>query len=588
MESCLFPRQARCYNGWGSIMAEQDLAHLKARPGWQDPIVIVGAGPVGMSAALGLAHYGVPCIVLDDGEGPAVEGSRAIFMERHALEILGVWSPVGRQMAEKGMTLTGGRVFFRKTELYKTLTTPPEADARYPRFVNMPQNLLEHLQYEALQAMNYCEVRWRHKVVGISQDDDKVYVEFMTPHGSDRIHAPYVLAADGPRSTVRNLMGLSFPGESRDHHFLILDVRMRLETPRERWFWFDPPFNPGRTALLHPQPDNIYRLDYQLPPDEDLDAAREPESLHRRIVATVGERPYEIVWKSIYTYQQRALERFKHGRVLFLGDAAHLMSPFGGRGLNSGVQDAWNVVWKLVLVRAGLAPETLLDTYHDERHAAASENLRLTDDTMRFLVPKPGFSHWRRDTILRLSLPFKFMRRYVNAGHMSNPFTYRDSPINSEDKQLIVPKDISREQQSLLKRYRLAPLAGSLAPVVILADASNKQSVSLLDCFGRGFVVLYFCMDADAGMSTLDKVRADLTGIPTALYLVTPRRPATPATGGICVLLDEQGKGGAAYNAGIRTLYLVRPDRHIAARRFDSDLSELPMLLRHAIGAGTP
>ncbi len=87
-------------------MAERDLAHSKARPGWQDPIVIVGAGPVGMSAALGLAHYGVPCVVLDDGYGPTVEGSRAIFMERHALEILGVWSPVGRQMAEKGMTLT--------------------------------------------------------------------------------------------------------------------------------------------------------------------------------------------------------------------------------------------------------------------------------------------------------------------------------------------------------------------------------------------------------------------------------------------------------------------------------------------------
>ncbi len=416
-------------------MAQHDLAHLQARPGWQDPIVIVGAGPVGMSAALGLAHHGVPCIVLDDGAGPAIEGSRAIFMERHALEILGAWSPIGRQMAEKGMTLTGGRVFFRKTELYKTLTAPPEADARYPRFVNMPQNLLEHLQYAALQAMDCCEVRWRHKVTGISQLDQQVCIEFTAPHGSDRIYAPYVLATDGPRGSVRNLLGLDFPGTSRDHHFLILDVRMQLETPRERWFWFDPPFNPGRTALLHPQPDGIYRLDYQLPPDEDLDAASQPGSLHRRIVATVGEHPYEIVWKSIYTYQQRVLERFKHGRVLFLGDAAHLMSPFGGRGLNSGVQDAWNLVWKLVLVRAGLAPETLLETYHHERHAAAVENLRLTDNTMRFLVPWPGFARWKRDMILRLSLPFKFMRRYVNAGHMSNPFTYRDSPIVSQDNQ---------------------------------------------------------------------------------------------------------------------------------------------------------
>src|SRR5712692_8559435 len=568
-------------------MSEQDLANLKARPGWQDPVVIVGAGPVGMSAALGLAYYGVPCVMFDDGEGPAIEGSRAIFMERHVLEILGAWSPVGRQMAEKGMTLTGGRVFFRKTELYKTLTAPPEPDARYPRFVNVAQNVLEHWQYEALKAIECCEVRWQHKVTSIVQNDDGVCLEYTTPNGPGSIHAPYVLAADGPRSTLRHLLKLDFPGESRDHHFLILDVRMQLETPRERWFWFDPPFNPGRTALLHPQPDGIYRLDYQLPPDEDLVAAREPESIHRRVIATVGERPYEVVWKSIYTYQQRALERFKHGRVLFLGDAAHLMSPFGGRGLNSGVQDAWNVVWKLVLVRAGLAPETLLETYHHERHATAIENLRLTDNTMRFLVPSPGFARWKRDTILRLSLPFKFMRRHVNAGHMSNPFTYRDSPIISEDIQSIPARRVQPEQRWVFKRYQLGPLAGALAPVVILTDTQSNQPISLLDRFGQGFVVFYFCADAGAGLSALQKVLAHLPPIPTSLYLVVSMPPAAPVTGDICVLLDGEGKAASTYNAGPCTLYLVRPDRHIAARRFDSNLSELPTLLHHAIGTET-
>jgi 3-(3-hydroxy-phenyl)propionate hydroxylase len=565
-------------------MSEQDLVNLKARPGWQDPIIIVGAGPVGMSAALGLAHYGVPCIVLDDGEGPAVEGSRAIFMERHALDILGAWSPVGRQMAEKGMTLTGGRVFFHKTELYKTLTSPPEPDARYPRFVNVPQNELEHWQYEALKEMACCDVRWHHKVTGIVQSKDEVCLEIMTLDGPRFMCAPYVLAADGPRSAIRHLLKLDFPGESRDHHFLILDVRMQLETPRERWFWFDPPFNPGRTALLHPQPESIYRLDYQLPPNEDLAAALEPVSIHRRIIATVGERPYEVVWKSIYTYQQRVLERFKHGRVLFLGDSAHLMSPFGGRGLNSGIQDAWNLVWKLVLVRAGLAPETLLDTYHDERHAAALENLRLTDDTMRFLVPAQGFGRWKRDTILRLSLPFKFMRRYVNAGHMSNPFTYRDSPIISEDKRAISARGYPVEQRAAFQRFQQGPVAGALAPIVILTDASNNQPVSLLDCFGQSFVVLYFCEDADDGLFALHRVRADQLKIPLALYLITPKPAKIFVGDGVQVLLDEAGKGESAYNTGPRTLYLVRPDRHIAVRRFESDLSELPMLMRKVVG----
>lgn len=563
-------------------MMARDMTQLQACENWRDPIVIVGAGPVGMCAALGLSYYGVPSIIFDDAEGTAIEGSRAIFMERHSLEVLGAWSPVGQQMAELGMTLTGGRVFFRKTELYKTLNAPPEQDMRYPRFVNMPQNLLERLQYEALQNCPCCEVRWQHKVTGISQDEEGVCLTVTTPNGIEEFHAQYVIAADGPRSTIRRLMKLPFPGESRDHHFLILDVKMELETPRERWFWFDPPFNRGRTALLHPQPDSIYRIDYQLPPDEDLELAKQSESLHKRIVATVGERPYEIVWKSIYTYQQRALEQFKHGRVFFVGDAAHLMSPFGGRGLNSGIQDIWNLVWKLVFVRAGLAPELLLDTYHDERHAAAVENLRLTADTMRFLVPSTRLARWRRDMILRASLPFKFMRKYINAGHMSNPFTYRHSCLISEEA-VRDETGLPKAQKEALKRFRVGPVAGSLAPTLILRDATTGERTSLLDHFGKGFVVLYFCENADEGIQVIQRVQPGLPDIPVSFYMVTAHNPTISAPDDIHILLDEDGKGASTYGSGSCTLYLVRPDRHIAARRYSCDLQELPTLLHIAI-----
>ncbi|HEU5440485.1 MAG TPA: FAD-dependent monooxygenase, partial [Ktedonobacterales bacterium] len=322
-----------------------------------EPVIIVGAGPVGLAAALGLASFGVPSLVLDEDASTAIEGSRAIFIERHALEILGAWSAVGQQMAEQGMTLLAGRVFFRTREIYRTFNAPPDPNIRYPRFVNFPQNTMERMEYEAVAAQPLCQVRWRHRVTAMTQDDGGVTLTAETPDGSRTLHAPYVLACDGPHSTIRHLLDLPFPGEKRDHHFLILDVRMQLDTPRERWFWFDPPFNPGRTVLLHPQPESIYRIDYQLAPDEDLDAVKSPESIHRRVVATVGERPYEVVWKSTYAYQQRAVSQFSLGRVFFLGDAAHLMSPFGGRGLNSGVQDAWNLAWKLAFVRAGSAPE---------------------------------------------------------------------------------------------------------------------------------------------------------------------------------------------------------------------------------------
>lgn len=560
-------------------MAPRTLADLRPGPAWQDPIVIVGAGPVGMSAALGLAHYGIPSVVLDEDEGTAIEGSRAIFMERHAMEILGAWSPVGRQMAEQGMTLLAGRVYFRSIELYKTFTTPPDPNIRYPRFVNFPQNTLERLEYEALRDMPCCSVRWRHRVTGLTQDDSGVTVQAETPGGTASFRAPYVLACDGPRSPVRHLLGLPFPGESRGHHFLILDVRMSLETPRERWFWFDPPFNPGRTALMHPQPESIYRLDYQLAPDDDLEAVQTPGAIHRRIVATVGERPYEVIWKSVYTYQQRALERFTHGRVLFLGDAAHLMSPFGGRGLNSGIQDAWNVVWKLALVRAGVAPDALLETYNDERQPAARENLRLTADTMRFLVPKRGPARWRRDTILRLSLPFASIRKHVNAGHMSNPYTYPDSPLISED---IEPRT-SNSQPGALARFRRGPVAGSLAPELVIMNGG--EPISLLDLFGESFVVFSFCGDPDAGIIALEKARASLpVDVPVSLYVIASRPATLPAPDGVTVLLDGAGRCAEAYGAGPTTLYLMRPDRHIAARRFQGDAHELPALLRRAAG----
>ena len=564
-------------------MTARTLADLPPDPAWRDPILIIGAGPVGMTAALGLAHYGIPALILDEDEGPCVEGSRAIFMERHALEILGAWSPVGRQMAEQGMTLLAGRVFFRSTELYKTFSAPPDPNIRYPRFVNFPQNTLERLQYEALCATPLVSVRWRHKVTGVSQDDAGVTVEAQTTDGPVSFLAPYALACDGPHSATRHLLKLPFPGESRERHFLILDVRMQLETPRERWFWFDPPFNPGRTALLHPQPDSIYRIDYQLAADDDFAAVQAPEAIHQRIVATVGERPYEVVWKSVYTYQQRMLERFKHGRVFFLGDAAHLMSPFGGRGLNSGVQDVWNLVWKLALVRAGAAPDALLETYDAERQPAAQENLRLTADTMRFLVPTPGPARWRRDAILRLSLPLPAMRKRVNAGHMSNPYTYRHSPIIVDD----APQAGRGGQRGPVRGPARGPAVGSLAPELVVADADGAP-LSLLDLFGESFVVFAFSDDADAGGAALASVIPNLPArLPVSLYVVAPRPATSPAPEGVGYLLDGAGALAAAYGASDGTLYIIRPDRHIAARRLRGDmagLAELPALLRRTAG----
>jgi len=568
-------------------MALHDLAQLRPSLYWQDLIIIIGAGPTGLITALGLARYNVPCIILDDDTGPSLEGSRSFLINQHTLEILGSWSNLAQQITEQGITLTGERIFVRKSELYSMpITSQP--GARYPSFVNISQSVLEHGLYSTLQAMPRCQVFWQHKVTGITQDGDGVNVEVQTPSGVKYLSASYVLAADGAQSTVRNLLRISIPVMSNDYRILTLDVQMQgAEPPSERYFWFDPPFNPGHIAQLNPLPGNIYRLDYQLSSKEDPLAITQSTALHERIVATIGQQPYQLVWQNIYTYHQHLVERFISGRVLLLGDAAHVLSPFGYDGLNSGVQDAWNLVWKLALVRAGQAPETFLDTYQNERHAANAENLRLADEIMRFMEPATGLAHWKRNTNLRLSQPFKFMRKQLLVDQLNSSFVYRDSPVTSDDHRLYLGGRFTKlppEQSEILKRFRQGPVVGSPAPSVVLLDADMGIPVPLSDYFGRGFVALCFCADIEMGILVLERLQENLADIPIELCLISQSHPATTAIDGIQIFLDEEGKAASAYNAGPRSLYLIRPDGYIAARRFDSDFQDIAALVRHAVG----
>jgi 3-(3-hydroxy-phenyl)propionate hydroxylase len=568
-------------------MAVQDLAQLKASSYWRDPIIIVGAGPVGMITALGLAHYHVPCILLDDDTGPTLEGSRAFLIDQHTLEILGSWSNLAEQITRQGVILAGERIFVHKSALYSTSIAPPGPGVRYPSFVNIPQSLLEHLLFSALKTMQGCDVLWQHRVRGISQDDEGVDVEVVTPAGVKYLRAPYVLAADGSQSAVRSLLGINIPADSRENHLLMVDVHINgSEPPHERYFWFDPPFNPGRIAQLNPLPGNIYRLDYQLAPYANLVAISQPAALHERIVATIGQRPYQVTCMSTYTYRQQVMEQFVHGRLVFLGDAAHVTSPFGCSGLGSGVQDAWNLVWKLVLVRAGHAHEALLDTYQNERQAAALANLKLAEETLSFLEPASGLAHWKRNTNLRLSQPFRFMRKHLLVDQLSNSFTYQDSQVTSDDHRLYLGGRFTRlsaEQNAILKRFRQGPVVGSLAPTTMLLDADLSIPVSLSDLFGRYFVALCFCEDVEMGLSVLQRLKDNLADVPVELYLISKNLPAT-AVDSVQVFLDSEGQAASAYNAGPRTLYLIRPDGYISARRFDSDFNDISALVRHAVG----
>jgi 3-(3-hydroxy-phenyl)propionate hydroxylase len=375
-----------------------------------------------------------------------------------------------------------------------------------------------------------------------------------TPAGPYRILADWVIAADGARSTVRRLMGLEFEGRVFQDQFLICDIRMKMDRPAERWFWFDPPFNRGRSALLHKQADDVWRLDFQVGDTADRDEETKPENVARRVRAMLGEDlEFTFDWISLYRFQSRRLKRFRHGRVLFAGDAAHQMSPFGARGGNSGVQDADNLAWKLDLVLRGLAPEGLLDSYHDERAEAADENLLHTTRSTDFIAPKSDISRVFRDSTLALAETEPFARRLINSGRLSTAACHAHSALNGPDG--LGPGE-----------------AAAVRPGAAAADGPLEDGGWLLDKLGGGFGGVWFSRDGGVPPS-LSEAFADLARGPLPVNQLAVVSRET-----LC----------ARYGAELRpALYLFRPDQHVAARWRDVS----PAAVKHALAraaAGGP
>jgi 3-(3-hydroxy-phenyl)propionate hydroxylase len=431
-------------------------------------VLIVGAGPVGMAGALLLARLGVPSVVLEAADRRLTIGSRSICVQRDVLDILERVG-LGRSIVDAGVTWYTGRIFYRSTEI--ATITFPESTGEFPPFVNISQSDVEALLEREVLSSPLIDLRYGHRVLGLSVDDSGVVVS--TSEGE--FAGTHCLAADGARSTVRELLGLPFDGHSFDDQFLITDIRAKLDFPvPERRFYFDPPANPGRQVLLHPQPDSVWRIDWQVPDGFDLAA----DDVDRRVRAIVGDADYETVWMSVYRFHQRRVPVMAVGRVLLAGDAAHVMSPFGARGMNSGIADAENAAWKITLDRRGEAGPNLLPSYDHERGAAAEENLRVTGKTMRFLVPQTDSERAHRRDVLERAVTDPAARKEIDSGKLCEPFWYVESPLTTLDPH-------ERTDFPTAPGVSRLPLPGVLCPDLPLPDGRRLRAE-----FGSGFVVL--------------------------------------------------------------------------------------------------
>ena len=506
------------------------------------PVVVIGAGPVGLAAAIDLAQHDVPVVVLDDNDKVSF-GSRAICFAKRPLEILDRLG-CGAPMVEKGVVWNVGKVFFDTRETYKFNLLSEEGHKR-PAFINLQQYYLEEYLVKRVRELQAegkpIDLRGANRVEAIGTHADHVTLEIETPEGPYNLEATWLIACDGATSPARRMLGLDFVGRVFEDNFLIADVVMEADFPSERWFWFDPPFNRGQSALLHKQPDNVWRIDLQLGWDIDKEKELKPENVVRRLKEMLGESAkFELEWVSIYTFQCRRMESFRHGRVLFAGDAAHQVSPFGARGANSGLQDTDNLIWKLKLVLDGIAPESLLDTYDTERIFGADENILNSSRSTDFITPKSEISHIFRDAVLDLAEHHEFARPLVNSGRLSVPCTYDGSPLNTEDD---------------------TTLPDQTRPGAPAIDAPANGGW-LLDQLGGRFQLLVSGIDAPAQFSD------------AGLTLETLRVPAGSSPAFDDRYLGE--KSGA--------LYLIRPDQHIAARWTKYDETALRDALHRAVG----
>lgn len=505
-----------------------------------DAVCVVGAGPVGLATAARLASHGIRAIVLEADPELRKQGSKACLIQGDVLEILDKVG-CGEQIREEGITWHTARTYVRNKEIRATVY--PQRIGFGP-FVNISQYRIEQVLLARVLADPLCEVRWSHRVTDLEQDDDGALVCADTPDGAVRLRCRYVVACDGVRSPLRAALGVDWSGYSHKDRFLITDIRARLPLARERHFHYDPSFNRGRQVVMHPQPDDIWRIDWQLPPDADIDAERRSGAFDARVRAVIGDIPYEVDWLSTYRFHQRVVERFRVGRVFFAGDAAHALPPYGSRGMNSGIQDADNIAWKLALVLRGRADEGLLETYHAERYAAARENLAVTEATIRFMVPPSTLRRWTRAALLWLARPVKPVRGRVNSGRMAEPYIYSDSPI--------------------VDRAGGHPLVGHFAPDGWICAGGRRERIRRL--FGDRFVVLYFGTDATAARRFVAQALARRTAPPARVVLVLPAGThVADLPGDVTLVHDEDAALRLDYRIDRSQCLLVRPDGHIAA-----------------------
>ncbi len=518
------------------------------------PVVIVGGGLAGLAVACDLATRGIATVLLDDDNTVGVRGlaSRGITYAQKTLEIfqrLGIYDRV----KAKGVEWSHGKTLADKDVVY-SFDLASTSVSNQPPFINIQQFYIEWFLVDRIAEIALTDLRWNNKVIAVSQQNNFVRLEVETPAGNYSLEADWVLDASGVNSPIREGLKLPVRSERGQDRWCISDIRFKLDAPLERWTWIEAPFNDNRAVWQLPMGDGVWRLDYQMDANADPDAVSNEGVVRSRLRQQLGEdREFELVWVGPYAYKTQLLDNMRHGCVFFLGDAAHVMSPFGGRGGNSGIQDAENLSWKLALVLNKKAPESLLDSYQAERHPAAAHNIKTTSRTTRFLSPQSKVERVLRDAVISLAREYPFARPLINTGRMSVAFSYAASPLSSN--------------------------GGVTVPNVPLV-ASDAIRRTLLDMFEEKncFLAIWF---TERGLSKSDSKTIEQLQRQEPLLKVIVY---SSVKGGSMEWGDRNGKLKQFLSVSQDCVCLIRPDLHLAAKLDSPTIARVRRALKKALG----
>jgi 3-(3-hydroxy-phenyl)propionate hydroxylase len=540
-----------------------DLGAAKPR---RYPVVIVGAGLSGLALACDLAERGVAALVLDDDNTIGVRGasSRGIVYAQKTLEMmdrLGIYE----RIRDKGVVWSVGKTLAGDEVVYE-FDAGSTSGSRQPPFINLQQFYLEWFMVDRIVELGRTDLRWKNQVVGFEPLADGARIEVETPAGRYALEADWVCDCSGVNSFVRESLRLDTHQARGIDRWCISDVRFKEKLPVERWTWVEAPFNDNRAVWQHLMADDVWRLDFQMGPETDIEQVSRPEVAAERVRRQLGDDvEFELVWVGPYAYRAQLIDEFRVGRTFFLGDSAHAMSPFGARGGNSGIQDADNLGWKLALVLSGRAPETLVDSYTAERHPAAQFNIMTTRRTARFLQPESPAEKLLRDAAISLAREYPFARNLCNTGRLSNSFIYGKPPTSLAQKHRVRGVAIGEAVQNL--------------PVV----RPDGHPGTLIDLFRGGPAFVGIWSGTSAALA------------PEVIRLANREAPLlrmlelTGSNLGLSVLGDHGGQLGVALGAvpGQSTFWLLRPDMHLAARIADPDAAKVRSALKRAL-SGQP